>query len=104
MSIERTEPEDLLFLNENPETSYRIVNGTNVLVFDVDQGSDFMRLYNEHKRRIIKKKLGKQGEKADSSELAKVETSELSHIKVLRNPNDSEPLVRFLRKLIPHFS
>jgi len=92
--VERAEEEDILFINDTPDTSKRIVNGTNVIVLDLDVADDFMRLYNEFKRRIAKKKMIKQGNKQQLQELAKESTNELSHIRFLRNPTSGESLVR----------
>ena len=91
LKVEKAEAEDLLFVNESQETSNKIVFGNNVFILDVDQGSDFMKLYNEFKRRMKRKKSAKQGDRDEIQEEESHGASELANVRVIRNEGSWQP-------------
>ena len=94
LKVEKADADDLLFINESQETSNKVVFGNNVFILDVDQGSDFMKLYAEFKRRMKRKKSAKQGDRQEIQEEESHGPSELANVRIIRNEAHGDPVVR----------
>lgn len=57
LKIEHIDPSHLNYGNEDPESSSKVIVGSNMIEYHFEKDSDFMRYYNEFKRREEKKKI-----------------------------------------------
>ena len=101
LQIERIEKDDFHDKNENPESSNKCVKGENIIQFDFEKDDDFMRYYNEYKRRIMAKTQKKQpndeqddiDEKSNKNLKSIEENDPFKSMKFIRNPAKPSELV-----------
>ena len=92
MQIEPVDEDNDVDKNESSETAKKFFIGDNVLEFAFDMDDDFMRYYNEYKRRLlVKAKVKRKSDDDDDDDeraLAQEEEnqSELRGLKFVKNP------------------